>query len=58
MKEKKGTDLLVEDILTRNIRSNVTTDRVSNSIRTMGVKLSSRVSLGLGISVILTMVNE
>jgi len=42
--------LLVEDILARNVRGDVTSDRVSNSIRTVGVELSSRVSLRLDIS--------
>jgi hypothetical protein len=42
--------LLVEDILARNVRGDVTSDRVSNSIRTVRVELSSRISLGLDIS--------
>lgn len=45
--------LLVEDILAGNVRGDVTSDRVSNSIRTVGVKLSSRISLGLVVSVAL-----
>jgi len=43
--------LLVEDILARNIRGDVTSDGVSNSIRTVGVELSSRISLGLMVSI-------
>jgi hypothetical protein len=39
--------LLVEDILAGNVRGDVTSDGVSNSIRTVGVKLSSRISFGL-----------
>jgi hypothetical protein len=44
------TDLLVKDILAGNVRSDVTTDGVSDSIRSVGVKLSSRISLGLRVS--------
>ena len=44
------TDLLVEDVFTRDIGSDVTTDGVSDGIRSVGVKLSSRISLGLGLS--------
>lgn len=42
-----GTDLLVEDILARDIGSDVTTDGVSDGIRSVGVELSSGISLGL-----------
>jgi len=36
-----NTDLLVEDILTRDVRGDVTSDGVPDSIGTVGVKLSS-----------------
>jgi len=43
--------LLVEDILTGNVRGDVTSNRVSYSIGSVGVKLSSGISLGLEISI-------
>ena len=47
----KWAYLLVEDILAGNVRGDVTSDGVSNSIRTVGVKLSSRISLGLEVNI-------
>jgi len=46
----EDTDLLVEDILARDIRGDVTSDGVSNSIGTVGVKLSSGISFRLQVS--------
>lgn len=46
----ENTDLLIEDILTGDVRGDVTSDRVSDSIGTPGVKLSSGISLGLRVS--------
>lgn len=46
----ENTDLLVEDILTGDVRGDVTSDGVSDSIGTVGVKLSSGISLGLQVS--------
>ena len=43
--------LLVEDILTGDVRGDVTSDGVSNSIGTVRVKLSSGISLGLKVSI-------
>jgi hypothetical protein len=46
------TYLLVKDVLAGNVRGDVTTDGVTDSIGTVGIELSSRVSLGLDVSVI------
>jgi hypothetical protein len=43
--------LLVKDILAGNVRGDITSDRVSNSIGTVGVELSSGISLGLEVNI-------